>query len=254
MKKIEAQRSAVGNLRAFTLVEMLVVIAIIGILAGILLPVLAAAKINAQKNVAKLEMRALVTAIQGYDQDYSRFPASVGAQNAATAGGADFTYGGVITAKDGSTSTIQNPAGYGAYQTVNNAELIAILMDNTSVAVNANHQKNPRQVKYLNPTVVSDATLPGVGPDLVYRDPWGNPYIISMDLNYNGVCEDAFYSLDNVSGGGLYGLTQQGGVGPDHWGSHSTVMIWSAGPDRKVDPTIKANTGVNKDNVISWQN
>ncbi len=40
---------------------------------------------------------------------------------------------------------------------------------------------------------------PGVDNDLVYRDPWGNPYIISMDLNYDDQTKDAFYGLDKVS-------------------------------------------------------
>jgi len=31
------------------------------------------------------------------------------------------------------------------------------------------------------------------------------------------------------------------------------VMVWSAGPDRKYSSTDKANQGVNKDNVLSWQ-
>ena len=39
----------------------------------------------------------------------------------------------------------------------------------------------------------------GVGNDLVYRDPWGNPYVISMDLNYDEQCQDAFYCLTMVS-------------------------------------------------------
>jgi hypothetical protein len=30
-------------------------------------------------------------------------------------------------------------------------------------------------------------------------------------------------------------------------------MVWSAGPDQKVDINVKANAGVNKDNVLSWQ-
>jgi hypothetical protein len=30
-------------------------------------------------------------------------------------------------------------------------------------------------------------------------------------------------------------------------------MVWSAGPDKMIDPTKAANLGVNKDNVLSWQ-
>ena len=56
---------------------------------------------------------------------------------------------------------------------------------------------------------------PGVGNDLVYRDPWGNPYIISMDLNYDDKCQDSFYckrvsSPGGSSTAGFFGLTSPG--------------------------------------------
>ena len=62
--------------RAFTLVEMLVVIAIIAILAAMLLPVLAGAKKAAQKKQAAMEISQIVGAIQQYDSVYGRFPVS----------------------------------------------------------------------------------------------------------------------------------------------------------------------------------
>jgi hypothetical protein len=34
---------------------------------------------------------------------------------------------------------------------------------------------------------------------------------------------------------------------------HGKVMVWSAGPDGKIDPAVSASTGANKDNVLSWQ-
>jgi type II secretory pathway pseudopilin PulG len=233
---------------------MLVVIAIIGILAAMLLPALIAAKNAANKMKAKSEMSALVTAITAYDADYSRFPVSPQAQAAANVAGGDFTYGGTITSAGGTTSTVQNPTSY-SYQ-ANNAEVIAILMDNTQNPVDANHQKNPKQVHYLNATPAASITSPGVGPDGVYRDPWGNPYIITMDLNYDEMCVDAFYGLDSVSdsGGGLNGLVPDPNfAAPNNWAFRGKVMVWSAGVDGQINATIPANQGVNKDNVLSWQ-
>src|SRR5713101_6016007 len=83
------------RLSAFTLIELLVVIAIIAILAGLLLTAISIAKTRAKVGAAKAEVKNLDTAIKAYEAEYSRFPASSGAESAATAAGGDFTYGTV---------------------------------------------------------------------------------------------------------------------------------------------------------------
>ena len=261
---------------AFTLVELLTVIAIIAILAAMLLPVLAAAKKHAQKVQARLQCQDIATAIEKYDSDYGRFPVSSTAQTAA--GTNDFTYGGVFKTPSGPL-TVGTPVGG---TILSNAEVIAILMDNTSLAngVNTNHIRNPQQTIFLNPKMsgynpsVDQGQAPG-GVDVngVYRDPWGNPYVISMDLNYDESCKDSFYCLNTVSGPynpGLNGLVSPTAtttvVGNNDFQLHGKVMVWSAGPDVSVvvsggvvyyygtiDPTVNALTGNNKDNVLSWQ-
>jgi prepilin-type N-terminal cleavage/methylation domain-containing protein len=277
MKKNLSKINATGEGRhnaAFTLVEMLVVIAIIGILAAMLLPALAPAKTAAKKAQAKTEMSSLVTAIEAYDQDYSRFPMTQPEQTAA--GTNDFTIGFVQYPQANITwtpSTASAALPYLGYSYDNNSNAVAILMDMTAYpngnpTANANHVYNPKQVKYLNAKMSGDTNSPGVGTDLIYRDPWGNPYVITMNTSYNEQgTSDIFYSQQAVSQNPPPpGYSQTGYNGlfnpnvnattqtqKDNFLYHGKVMVWSAGANKKVDSGDPATDLENRDNILSWQ-
>jgi len=129
-----------------------------------------------------------------------------------------------------------------------------------SPTANVGHARNSQQTKFLNAQMVNDPVAPGVGPDLVYRDPWGNPYIISLDLNYSETTDDAFYKLQSVSqavpklpGGvnGLFNSKEPKGM-TDDYEYRGGVMVWSLGPDGRA-ANKNALQDENKDNVISWK-
>lgn len=252
---------------AFTIIELLTVIAIIAILAAMIFPVLSAAQTHAKKVQTKLEESNLANAIQEYESDYTRFPVSTAVQSG---GFEEFTYGGVFQGPNGAESigTLLNG------MVTSNSDVIAILLDYTNYpngspgwTCNTNHMKNPKRSLYLSNTKFSNwdpshggVPMGGIGDDLVYRDPFGNPYVISMDLDEDNFTSDYMYSYYKVSsstgaagGSGLAGLNyhMDGGVGSYCY--HGNVMVWSAGPDGKVDTNTAANAAPNKDNVVSWQ-
>ena len=91
------------------------------------------------------------------------------------------------------------------------------------------------------------------------RDPWGNPYIVSLDLNYDNTVSNTVYRLQGVSQVtaaspvGHFGLVGSGNGNNNNYTVRDSVMIFSFGADGSFDSGTKANAGVNQDNVLSWK-
>jgi type II secretory pathway pseudopilin PulG len=218
---------------------MLVVIAIIGILAGILLPALQNVKAKAKIQKAKVDMANIAAAIRSYEATYERFPATKARELAA--GTDDLTYG---------TGTILTGPGTIA----NNSELMEILLDNDQPGgINANHARNPKAQRFLDAKMVGGTSPNGVSTfDWNFRDPWSKPYIITIDMNGDGKCRDILYKNAAVAAPGnvpLYGLIR---AADGQYELNNAVMVWSMGPDGTASAGDAGNAGLNKDNVLGW--
>ena len=258
------------NRRGFTLIELLTVISIIGILMGMLIPTLSSAQKKAKIMLAKTDMQNIIGAINAYYGAYSRYPVVSDAMTFSGKTGNDFTFGTCYS--NTSTQVASKKVlpqiinkGLGAYNAPN-SELISILMDTTDVkvngvVVNADHRKNPEHTPFLNAKRASDNVSAGLGTDGVYRDPFGSPYIITLDLNGDNKCQDALYRTDAVSKDpqnpsdvkGLNGLTRPAPNIVNSFQIQGTITAWSLGPDRSASEVVSATAGVNKDNILSWK-
>lgn len=175
---------------AFTLIELITVIAIISILMALLFPAIAGAKEAARRTKAQTILKDIVRACKEYTVDYGKFPPLPEAKEDATSG----------SGKDKTTSSYYS---YGPKTALNGKEGDTVFkLDNQELfnilraiegGKNVEHKYNKRQQKYFEQPKASDPKNPREGfcdgkefdtkVAGQLMDPWGTQYAIVLDAD-----------------------------------------------------------------------
>lgn len=175
---------------AFTLVELLTVIAIIAILMGLLFPAIINAKTAASRADAGTMVRNIVNASKAYYNDYGKYPPIAKALVESTGSGSG-----------GKNEATESYYAYGDVELsegkakVNTNEIFDVLRA-ISRGENKDHEMNRRQVKYYEGKKASDVVIRKTrngfadGQEFGDRqgrlyDPWGTEYFIVLDGDGN---------------------------------------------------------------------
>jgi len=213
---------------AFTLVELLTVIAIIAILMGLLFPAIGVIKEQARKVQAKNDVTNIVAAVKQYYTEYGKYPtleaAAATVETDAFAGDTE------------SGAKIHNNALFDTLRSI-------------SRGLNADYKYNPRRIVFFEGRAVTDNLAPRAGfadnaADATtkgsYFDPWGKEYNIVLDSNYDNIL-----TLEEQYNDFKADTAPRVGVG-----------VFSLGKDNKLgnagDKTYKKGN-TSSDDVISWQ-
>ena len=200
--------------RNFTLVELLVVIGIIAVLAGMLMAGIMYAPAKAQKAKAQAEVTTLVNAIKQYESAYGVLPIPSGVSGDNV----------VLTGKDYRKMIAILQDTVKELQALGNDDNNPWKGESDSVKKD-DAKKNKRSSKFLD--------IQGNDPGQ-FIDAWGNDYIVVLDGNYDGKIV-----TDKIDGVNAASNTYR-----------FSVIVWSKGHDRKSSST--ATNKVNEDNVYSF--
>ena len=205
---------------AFTLVELLTVIAIIAILMGLLLPAISIMIDRAHKADASTSCTGIVNAVRAYQTEYGKYPNALSTTPATPA------------------DVIVGDSSQGG-ATAGNEHLFDLLRAIPN-GTNANHALNPRKVVFFEGRSAKNPATPknGFGTGGAFFDPWGAQYCVALDMDTDNQLTTLPY-LD------FNGTTK---------GPRTGVAAYSLGKDGKlgINGNLRDSSG-SSDDVVTWQ-
>ena len=182
---------------AFTLIELVTVIAIIAILNALILPIIAMARENARRGKAATVVKSITNAGRSYATDYGKFPPIEAALVTAGSGGGGENAEGNSFYSYGDTET--------AKCKVANNQLFDVLRA-IARGPNANHALNTRKQLYFEDLKGTDPKNPrdgfadgkgfSEGMQGQLLDPWGKQYCIVLDADQDGLLDLREFFVD----------------------------------------------------------
>lgn len=228
--------------RAFTLIELLTVIAIIAILMGLLFPAIVIVVNIAHKTQARNDLLNVAAAVRQYNVEYGKYPGVSAAAAAGQPGDAVFGDASVYspTIVDSSTPPGAVPA------MMSNENLFNVLRNYPGMS-RPTPDGNPKQIVFFegkigSPTAANPkggfATSTTGGTVGALYDPWGNQYYILVDAGYDNKLNVPYKDFATSLTSGCVG-----------WSLGKDGQIGNKGDGYFRNPT----TGSVSDDIISWQ-
>jgi prepilin-type N-terminal cleavage/methylation domain-containing protein len=215
--------------RAFTLIELFTVMAVVAILFGLAFPAFISVMERTRKTQAKNDLTQIVTAVNAYYTEYGKYP--------TVSSGADVTFTGTTPGTSSGSS---------------NAALIDVLRNNTN-PTGPNFATvtslNPRGIVFIQPprSNASNPAKSGIDSAGVWYDPWGSPYNVMIDCNYDNQLAINPYS-DAPGGQPVY-------IGVITWAFGKNGALGGGPPATgfSSNESGTANNFSGSGDVISWQ-
>lgn len=227
----------------FSLVELLVVIGIIVLLAGLMIPAVMSSKTKGQITEAKADMAAIKMALKGMERDYKTM-LKVKSNGDVDGGKINLTAKKETLKAKGSSKNVDMAVV--TYDNNEKDEYNALIMELSDPREVSNSDKNinKRNIKYLDPRPDY-----AVGEeDTLWRDPWGNPYCINIDTKFSGtvfleIPSDVVAKPKNVDSAEKYMLIRD------------NVAVYSWGPNGEDDGSFNAENGGKStmDDIRGWE-
>ncbi len=231
----------------FSLVELLVVIGIIGLLAGLLLPAVSGGRQKGMITQAKADMNSIRMALKNVETNYGQMVKTGGTNDSPTATFNGKTAKHVSTSKDGEKVIAIGNKDLGDTNYKDTyREFIRELCAPEDISA-ANKNINTRNIKFLDaPPEYNEND----NDTIWWSDPWGNPYTVLINVNYTNKVYIPAGSGAKLRSGITTPNNYDGG-----WLLSGSVFLYSLGPNGVDNSGLNQNNlGDNTtDDICSWE-